>query len=49
MFSASVNEAECLNGTGIGIGIGIMVGINILVGGLLLTYWWVRKGSVSLC
>ena len=45
---ASVSEMESLNGTGIGVGIGIMVGINLLVGGILLTYWLVRKGRVLL-
>ena len=45
---ATVSETESLNGTGIGVGIGIMVGIILLVGGILLTYWLVRKGRVSL-
>ncbi|XP_041373781.1 contactin-2-like [Gigantopelta aegis] len=45
--SAPTIQKDNLLGAGIGIGIGIMVGIVLLVGGLILTFWLMRKAKAK--
>ncbi|XP_041372569.1 hemicentin-1-like [Gigantopelta aegis] len=45
--SAPTTEKDNLFGAGIGVGIGIIVGIFLLVGGLILTCWWMRKAKAK--
>ncbi|XP_041373842.1 hemicentin-1-like isoform X2 [Gigantopelta aegis] len=47
LTDANTTEKDNLLGTGIGIGIGITVAICLCIGGIVFTYWWMRKAKAK--